>query len=197
MFQQKKVRKFFPRKGPEKKALMFLSNLSRIPAKKRKAVYTKVLKSKSPEERRVLVKARKVFSSRRGVFRTFSSLVERFRAEEPSFQGVIIFGGVVKKDTPPTDLDFIFVGHISDRAKASFCDELYKSTGIPANPFPIKIDLSSDPRIFDKLISVPYLHFPEEWTVQNFVGPLSVKRALMKSYKGAFKRVKPYRSNTR
>jgi len=186
-FKTKKIRKMFPRKGPEKKTLMFLSNLLRIKGSKRKAIYKKVLKSKNASDRAILIKARKVASSRKNIFNSFSNLVKKYRDEYPSFEGVIIFGGVVKKETPPTDLDFIFVGELPQKAKKTFCDKLVNLTGVPANPFPVKINLREDPKQFEKLLSIPYLHAPEEWTVQNFVGPNQFRRKLLGAYKKALK----------
>ncbi len=190
-FQLKKVRKFFPKKGPERKAFMFLSNLSKIDKRKVKEVYKKVLESKSSAERKVLIKSRKVFASRKEIFGSFSSLVNTYRAKEHSFWGVIIFGGVVKKSTPPTDLDFIFVGELSDKSKAEFCSTLYARTGVPPNPFPVEVNLEKNPKCFEQLLSIPYLHNPREWTVQNFVGPIEQKRKLVKAYNLALKRIKP------
>jgi|GEM_PF-1997251 len=192
-FATKKVRKFFPRKGPEKKALMFLSNLARLPSEKAKRVYKKVLSSKKGVERTILARARKVFSSRKEIFSEFSSLVSEYRQKNPEFDGVIIFGGVVKKETSPTDLDFVFVGNLSDKEKSDFCSKLYKKFGVLPNPFPVKINLRSEKNPFDSLLSIPYLHAPEEWTVQNFVGPNSVRRKLMRAYQSSMKRIKPVR----
>jgi len=195
-FVLKKVRKFFPKKGPEKKALMFLSNLARLPKGKASEVYKKVLSSKAGAEREVLVRTRKAFSSRKEIFSGFSSLVADFRKRNPNFEGVIIFGGVVKKPTPPTDLDFIFVGNLPDSEKKLFCSALHERFGIPPNPFPVKIDLHGKVNPFDSLLSVPYLHAPEEWTVQNFVGPNSARRKLMRAYNSSLKRIKPARIPT-
>jgi hypothetical protein len=191
LFKTKKYRKFFPKKGPEKKALMFLSSLSRLEPRKAKEVYKKVLKSKSGKEKRVLLDARKTFKSRQQIFMTFDSLVNRYRREEPGFWGVIIFGGLVKKPTPPTDLDFIFVGKLSDSARAAFCSELRAVTGVPPNPFPVELDLRVKHNRFEELLTVPYLHSPREWTIQNFVGPIEYKRELTRAFRSALKRVKP------
>lgn len=188
-FAQKKVRKFFPKKGPEKKALMFLSNVSRIKKENRKSIYKKVLKSKNLNERKVLIKARRTFSSRKKIFNSFQVLVNDYRKKYPSFQGVIIFGGVVKKESNPTDLDFVFIGALPENAKKDFCNILCSKTNIPVNPFPVKIDVLSNPKIFNELLSIPYLHFPKEWTVQNFVGPIEIKRKLQKSYNLALKEI--------
>jgi predicted nucleotidyltransferase len=195
-FKTKKVRKMFPRKGPEKKALHFLSNLLRVSPNKRKEVYRKVLKTKKGEERRTLIKARKVASQRKEIFQKFNSLVNEYISKYPNFEGVIIFGGVVKKETSPTDLDFIFVGKLPEKARANFSKELTSSLGVQANPLPVEIDLDSNPKRWEEILSIPYLHAPEEWTVQNFVGPDIYRRRLVNSFKKAmkkrnFKRLKP------
>jgi len=191
VFVVKKVRKMFPKKGVERRALMFASNVGNLSEEKKFSALKSFLKNKSASKRVVAKKVLRAYKSRAELFNTFKSLVNDFRLKNPSFEGVIIFGGVVKKATPPTDLDFIFVGNLPHLEKKRFCDLLLEKTGVVANPFPVKIDIKSNPRVFDSLLSVPYLHNHREWTVQNFVGPLSVKRLLVKSYKGALKRVNP------
>lgn len=177
----------FPKKGPERKSLMFLSNLLRLDPKRRKEVYKKVLKSKTGKERATLIHARKVASKRKEIFLKFDSLVREFSKRNPRFEGVIVFGGTVKKDTPPTDIDFIFVGTLPEKEKSIFTKELAKSLGIQANPFPVKIELDTNPKRWEDLLSTPYLHGPEEWTPQNFIGNDMFRRRIMRRYKSALK----------
>ena len=190
-FALKKVRKMFPKKGPERKALKFASNLEQMPKEERANIIKRFLKSKSSSEKKVALGILKVYKGRAFLFGTFNELVADFRKANPLFDGVIIFGGVVKKKTAPTDLDFIFVGNLADSEKGRFCDLLSKKTGVPANPFPVKLDVRANPNIFESLLKIPYLHSPQEWTVQNFVGPNNIRRLLMKSYKRALKRITP------
>lgn len=183
----------FPKKGAERKALMFASNVSNMPKEKRFGALRRFLKGKSVSERAVARSVLRTYKSRTKVFNTFNGLVSEFRKKNPSFEGVILFGGAVKKASPPSDLDFIFVGNLPNSEKKRFCNLLSQRTGIVANPFPVKIDVRSNPKVFDSLLSIPYLHNHREWTVQNFVGPLSAKRRLVKAYNSSLKRVKPAR----
>ncbi|MGI6589759.1 MAG: hypothetical protein ACOX1V_03815 [Candidatus Iainarchaeum sp.] len=188
-----KVRKMFPKKGAERKALMFASNVGNLSKEKKFSALKGFLRKKSASERAVAKKVLRTYKSRTKIFNEFKGLVNEFRVKYPSFDGVIIFGGTVKKASKPTDLDFMFVGNLPSAEKKRFCELLSERTGIVANPFPVKIDVRSNPKAFDKLLSIPYLHSHREWTVQNFVGPISVKRMLTKSFKGSLKRVKPAR----
>lgn len=190
-FEIKKVRKMFPKKGPERKALKFASNIERMPKIERGKIIKRFLKSKSVSERKVALSVLRTYKERAPLFGTFNELVKDFRKVNPSFSGVIIFGGIVKKKTAPTDLDFIFVGNLADSEKKRFCDLLSNKTGVPANPFPVKLDVVANPNVFESLLKVPYLHNPQEWTVQNFVGPNNIRRLLMNSYKRALKRINP------
>ncbi len=174
-FALKKVRKMFPKKGPERKALKFVSNIERMPKINRANIIKRFLKSKSISEKKVVLGVLKAYKKRAPLFSTFNDLVKDFRKANPLFDGVIIFGGIVKKKTAPTDLDFIFVGDLADLEKKRFCDLLYKKTGVPANPFPVKLNIRSNPNVFESLLTVPYLHSPQEWTVQNFVGPNNIR----------------------
>lgn len=179
----------FPKKGPEKKALFFLSNLLRLDNAKRKSVYKKVLKSKKSLEKSTLVRLRRTASSRRKVFLTMDSLVKDYVKKCPGFEGVIIFGGIVKKESPPTDLDFIFVGKLAEKDRRDFSNILQKELKIPTNPFPVEIDLNSNPKRWEELLSTPYLSSYREWVPQNFVGPDFFRRRLNRKFSSALKKV--------
>jgi hypothetical protein len=192
-FKTKKERVFFPRKGPNKKALLELSNIVRMEKGKAQEAYKRLLRTSNPEQRRSIMLHRKTMKNRMPIFNAFKSLVDKYRAEHPKFKGVIIFGGAVKKHTKPTDLDFIFVGELPQKQKVEFTKALYSATGILPNPFPVEINLNKNPKQFEELLSIPYLSAPEEWTVQNFVGPISERRKIVGAYKSALKKIKPFR----
>lgn len=192
-FKTKKIRVFFPKKGPNKKALLALSNISRLPKEEAMRAYKKLLRTSTPLERKAISLHHKTLKKRMPILRTFNSLVEEYRLKNPKFKGIIIFGGTVKKHTPPTDLDFIFVGELPQKHKVEFTKRLYDTTGILPNLFPVEINLEKKPRQFEELLSIPYLSSPEEWTVQNFIGPISERRKIMSAYKSALKKIKPFR----
>lgn len=189
-FKTKKVRKMFPKKGPEKKALNFFADLVNAPENLRKNIYKKVLRRKKGKDKEEILKIRKTLKNRKIIFNEFQILVNEYKSKYADFNGVIVFGGVVKKHTSPTDLDFIFVGYLPKNAKANFCKALKEKTGVPANPFPINLKLSSKINPFERLLSIPYLHSPKEWTVQNFVGSNMDRRKLKYLFNSAYKKLK-------
>lgn len=187
----KKYRKYFPKKGPERKALMFLPNLLKAPKEKRAEIYKKVLARKKGIDRESLIKYRRVMKKRMSVFNSIDSTVKEFRQKNPRFVGVILFGGVGKKVTAPTDLDVMVVGELFPSEKKEFLRLLEQRTGLfPDTPaFTINPDKAKEVFLHYLSKELPYFSSPREWTIQNFFGPVQAKRKIMLAFKSAQKQL--------
>lgn len=187
----KKYRKYFPKKGPERKALMFLPNLLKAPKEKRAAIYKKVLARKKGADREALVKYRRIVKTRMGVFNSIDATVREFKKRNPRFVGVILFGGVGKKLTAPTDLDVMIVGELFPSEKKEFLRLLEQRTGLFPDTPAFTINPNKSKEMFLHYLSkeLPYFSSPREWTIQNFFGPVEAKRKIMKAFVSAQKQL--------
>lgn len=179
----------FPKKGPNRKALMFLANLLKAPEGKRAAIYRKVLKSKKGAERGKLLEFRRALKSRKALFGTIDSAVREFQSTNPKLEGIILFGGTAKKTTPPTDLDIIIVGKLSPGERRNLLAVLQSRTGLVPNHPAFEISTGDAKAIFKKHLSKisPYFSSHREWTVQNFFGSVETRRKIISSLKAAKK----------
>lgn len=187
----KKYRKYFPKKGPERKTLMFLPNLFNLPKEKASAIYKKVLREKKGIERKTLIDTRRVAKNRSLVFRGIKSAFEEFSKKNPNLKGVIVFGGATKKTTDPTDLDIILVGDLQTNQKREFLKLVESRTGLFPDAPNFTLTTQNAKEIFMMYLSKqsPYFSSPREWTLQNFIGPSSIKRQIISSFNYARKKL--------
>ena len=191
-----KVREYFPKKGPKRKALMFVSNLLQAPKSERQRIYAKVMRDKirsgkvkeASEIRTLVATARK----RMSLFRTINSAVEEYRRTNPRFQGVILFGGTSKRTTAPTDLDVMVVGDLFPAEKKEFLKTLGSATKMVPDSPTFCITISNSKELFLQYLSkeLPYFSSEREWTIQNFFGPANVKRKIVAAFRSAVKELK-------
>ncbi|MFA5357831.1 MAG: hypothetical protein WC308_02815 [archaeon] len=185
----KKQRVYFPKRGPTRKSLMFLANLLKAPEEQRAKIYQKVLKSKKGVERAKLIEFRKALKSRKALFRTLDSIVKQFQSSNPKLEGIIIFGGIVKRPTPPTDLDIIIVGNLYPEEKRFLTKIIETRTGLVPDVPSFEISTHNAKAVFKTYLSkeIPYFSSPREWTVQNFFGSVEARRKIISSFKAAQK----------
>lgn len=187
----KKVRVLFPKKGILRKGLLLMPNLARLendPARQKK-VLESALKNKRGRDQRRIKKIVEIAKNRRYIIRPLYDLVAYMRKKNPQFWGVILYGGVAKKSTPPTDVDIIFVGKISEEQKKVFLDSFRKKVNLQPHPMPVDIDLENNPKHFEKLLKIPYLLIPEDWMGQNFIGPIDLARKVRRAYQAGLKSI--------
>lgn len=185
----KKYRKYFPKKGAERKVLTLLPNLLSVPIGERKALYKKILSKKTGIEKERLVTYRRALKQRLPVLKSINQTVLEFQAKNPRFKGLILFGGVGKKLTPPTDLDVILVGELVPSEKKEFLNLLESRTGIFPDSTVFTLTPENARSSFLRYLSkeTPYFSSSREWTIQNFFGPVEVKRQIRAAFNYARK----------
>ncbi|MFH1588587.1 MAG: nucleotidyltransferase domain-containing protein [Candidatus Diapherotrites archaeon] len=197
-----KRREFFPKKGIKRNFLMFIPELMRAPGNK-SSIIKRFLLRKSPEERKRVRELFKVFLTRKPVIDKLKFFVEEKRKSIPGFEGLIVFGGFAKKEYKPSEVDLFVVGNmpISERKGMNKEIAFLLNRKIDLQTFNeergkvIVNSLSSGnaERFFRFVLFNPGIigiSFPDEWSVQNFIGPLEIKRKLKKAFEKVHKELK-------